>query len=114
MQVSCSSDGRNPRIDDDKLGTVIARLPNPMSQGWESLAHVRAAEHDDFRMRQVGIGIRSAVQTKRFFVACSGAHHTQTAVVIEVPRLKRERANFPTRYDFSFVSETPESIANVS
>ena len=89
MKISRASDGREAWIDDDQLGSVIAGLPDPVRERWECFADIRAANHDDFGMGQIGIVVRSTVQAEGFFVSRPGTDHAQPAVVIQIPGLER-------------------------
>jgi hypothetical protein len=89
MQIRRAPDGREARIHHDELAAVVARLPDPVRERGETFADVRAAEHDDFRVLEVGIAVGSAIEAERLLVAGTGAHHAEAAVVIEILGLER-------------------------
>ena len=90
MQIGGARDRSQPRIDDDKLRAVVARLPDPVSERRKRFTDVRAADHDDFGVLEIGVIIRSAVQAEGLLVSRAGADHAEPAVVIEIARLERD------------------------
>ena len=81
-------------IDDNEFGPVVARLPDPVRQCRKGFADVRAANHDDFGVSEVGVIVRAAVQAKGFLVARAGADHAKPSVVIQVFGLERDPREF--------------------
>src|SRR5690606_36574706 len=88
MQIRGTGDGCKTRIDDDQLRSVITGLPDPMNEGGKRLTDVRAADHDDFRVREVAEIVRRPIEAKRLLVSRAGAHHAKATVIVEVARFE--------------------------
>ena len=89
-QVSSAGDRCHTRINDNDFGAIVPRPPDVVRQNRETLAHVDASEDEAFRLRDVAPRHTAAVDAKRQTIGGAGRHHTQAAVIVDVPRLQRQ------------------------
>ena len=78
------------RVGDDELAATVTRPPHVARSDRCALGDVRAGHEHDVGERDVGPGVRRAVDAERALVRRAGRHHAQATVVVEVRGAHRE------------------------
>src|SRR5690606_21360404 len=87
-QVACAGQGRNARVDHDNLCALLAGLPDIVRRDRGAFCDVRAANPDHISAKDVRPRIRDSVDSKRLLIACGGADHAESTVVVNERRLQ--------------------------
>ena len=94
VQIAGAGRGRDPRILNDDLRALFARLPDVVRGNRRAFGDVRARHPDDVRAHHVGPGVRRAVDAEGFLVRGAGTHHAQPAVVVDERRFQANPGEF--------------------
>ncbi len=90
VQVAGPGRGRYPRILDDDLRALLARLPDVVRRDRRTLGDVGTRDPDHVGPDHVGPRVRRAVDAERLLVRRAGADHAQPAVVVDERRLQAD------------------------
>ena len=89
-QIAGARDRRDPRILDDDLRALLARLPDVVRGDRRALGDVGARDPDDLGADHVGPRIRRAIDAERLLVRGARADHAEPAVVVDERRLQAD------------------------
>ena len=88
VQVAGTSRRCDPRVLDDDLRALLARLPDVVRGDGRTLGHVRSGHPDHVGPDHVGPRVRRAIDAERLLVRRAGADHAEPAVVVDERRLE--------------------------
>ncbi len=87
-QVAGAGQRCDPGIDDDDPRAVLAGLPDILGRDGSALGDVGPADPDELGLGNVAPRVRGPVDAERLLVPSPGAHHAQSAVVVDVGSLE--------------------------
>src|SRR5262249_3431984 len=94
-KVAGPPDRGDSRINDDNLGTILARLPDVVSRDRSTLGYIRSADPYDPRLQNVVPWVGAPVDAKSLPVSSARAHHAESPIVIRVRSLQANACELP-------------------